>query len=71
MILLPIYKIIHFSVHFSAIVNIFIVKAYLISTSTNGLKRKYKISKNVHSCRLSLFNIQIFLVFRSEDRSLF
>ena len=34
------YKIIHFSVQFSAIVNIYIVKAYLDSTFTNDLKRK-------------------------------
>ena len=35
-----IYKIIHFSVQFSAIVNRFIVKTKLNSTSTNDLKRK-------------------------------
>ena len=34
------YKIIHFSVQFSAIVNRFIVKTYLNSTFTNDLKRK-------------------------------
>ena len=34
------YKIIHFSVQFSAIVNRCIVKTYLNSTFTNDLKRK-------------------------------
>ena len=34
------YKIIHFSVQFSPIVNRFIVKTYLDSTFTNYLKRK-------------------------------
>ena len=33
------YKIIHFSVQFSAIVNIFIVKTRLNSTFTNDLKK--------------------------------
>ena len=41
---------------FSAIVNRFIVKTYLNSAFTNDLKRKENFSKNVHSCRLSLFN---------------
>ena len=52
----PCYKIIHFSMQFSAIVNRFMVKTYLNSAFTNDLKRKYFFSKNVHSCRLSLFN---------------
>ena len=34
------YKIMHFSVQFSALVNRFIVKTYLNSTFTNDLKRK-------------------------------
>ena len=34
------YKITHFSVQFSAIVNRFIVKTYLNSTFTNDLKKK-------------------------------
>ena len=52
------YKIIHFSVQFSAIVNRFIVKTYLNSTFKNDLKRKQtKNRKNVHSCRPSLFNV--------------
>ena len=41
---------------FLAMVNIFIVKTELNSTFTNKLKRKYFFSKNVQSCRLSLFN---------------
>ena len=49
------YKIIHFSMQFSAIVNRFIVKTKLNSAFTNDLKRKENVSKNVHSCRLSLF----------------
>ena len=40
---------------FSAIVNRFIVKTYLNSAFENDLKRKQFFSKNVHSCRLSLF----------------
>ena len=36
------YKIIHFSVQFSGIVNRFIVKTLLNFTFTNDLKRKYK-----------------------------
>ena len=50
------FKIIHFSMQFSAIVSRFIVKTYLNSAFTNDLKRKENFSKNVHSCRLSLFN---------------
>ena len=49
------YKIIHFSMQFSAVLDIFIVKKYLNSIFTNDLKRKYFFSKNVHSYRLSLF----------------
>ena len=49
------YKIIHISVHFSAIVNRFIVKAKLNSNITNDLKRKDFFSENVHKCRLSHF----------------
>ena len=33
-------KIIHFSMQFSAVLNIFIVKTWLNSTFTNDLKRK-------------------------------
>ena len=40
---------------FSATVNRFIVKTYLNSAFTNDLKRKEFFSKNVNSCRLSLF----------------
>ena len=41
---------------FSAIVNRFIVKTYRLNSAfTNDLKRKFFFSKNVHSCRLSLF----------------
>ena len=40
---------------FSVKVNRFIVKTLLNSTLTNDLKRKEIFSKNVHSCRLSLF----------------
>ena len=40
---------------FSATVNRFIVKTYLNSAFTNDLKRKENFSKNVNSCRLSLF----------------
>ena len=43
---------------FSAIVNRFIVKK-LNSAFTNDLKRKDFFSKNVHSCRLSLFKAGI------------
>ena len=44
------YKIIHFSMQFSAALNIFIVKTLLNTIFTNGLKRKYFFfSKNVHS----------------------
>ena len=43
----------------SAIVNRFFVKTYLNSAFTNDLKRKEKISKNVHSCRLSLFKLRV------------
>ena len=39
--------------------NIFIVKTLLNSAFTNDLKRKDFFSKNVHSCRLSLFNQNI------------
>ena len=50
------YKIIHFSMQFSATVNRFIVETELNSAFKNDLKRKDFFSKNVHSCRLSLFN---------------
>ena len=50
------FKIIHFSMQFSAKCNRFIVKTLLNSTFTNDLKRKDNFSKNVHSCTLSLFN---------------
>ena len=49
------YKIIHFSMPFSAVLNILIVKTQLNSTFTNDLKRKDFFSKNVLSYRLSLF----------------
>ena len=39
------YKIIHFSMQFSAIVNRFIVKTLLNSACTNDLKRKKKFRK--------------------------
>ena len=45
---------------FSAIVNRFIVKTKLNSAFTNDSKRKENFSKNVHSCRLSLFNDSFF-----------
>ena len=48
------YKITHFSMQFSAIVNRFVVKTSLNSAFTNDFKRFF-FSKNVHSCRLSLF----------------
>ena len=54
---------------FSAVVNRFIVKTKLNSTFTNDLKRKEFFSKNVYSCRLSLFKIHtafptsIFVIF--------
>ena len=51
----PVLKDNSLSVQFSAIVNRFIVKTYLNSTFTNDLKENKKNSKNVHSCRLSLF----------------
>ena len=41
----PVYKIIHFSVQFSAIVNRFIVKTKLNSTFTNDLKTNKKNRK--------------------------
>ena len=41
------YKIIHFSMQFSAVLNMFIVKIYLNSIFTNDLKRKEIFSKNV------------------------
>ena len=59
------YKIIHFSVQFSAMVNRFIVKTLLNSTFTNDLKRKLKKSENVHSCRLSLFNWSDYTIIRN------
>ena len=51
------YEIIHYSMQFSAVLNIFIVKTLLNSIFTNDLKRKYFFSKNVHSYRPSLFNM--------------
>ena len=39
------YKIIHFSMQFLAVLNIFIVKTYLNSIFTNDLKRKDFFSK--------------------------
>ena len=52
-------KIIHFSMQFSAVLNIFIVKTKLNSTFTNDLKRKYFFSKNVHSYRVCSFKQQL------------
>ena len=49
------YKIIHFSVQFSAVLNILIVKTYLNSIFTNNLKRKENFSKNVQNYRLCSF----------------
>ena len=52
---------------FSAIVNRFIVKTSLNSAFTNDLKRFF-FSKNVHSCRLSLFKcINVKLYVKSPD----
>ena len=42
---------------FSAIVNRLIVKNYAFA---NDLKRKYFFTKNVHSCRLSVFKTRLF-----------
>ena len=41
------YKIIHFSVQFSAVVNRFILKTLLNSTFTNDLKRKLKKNRKM------------------------
>ena len=49
------YKIIHFSMQFSAVLNMFIVKTYLNSIFTNDLKRKENFSKNVQSYRVCSF----------------
>ena len=61
------YKIIHFSVQFSAIVNRFIVKHNLILLlqviEKQNLKKK---SKNVHSCRLCIFNCEYGQVVEKE-----
>ena len=55
------YKIIHFSMQFTAIVNRFILKTELNSAFTNDLKKNFFFfSKNVHSCRVSLFKETIF-----------
>ena len=48
-------KIIHFSMQFSAVLNIFIVKTKLYSTFTNDLKRKENFPKNDHSYRVCSF----------------
>ena len=40
---------------FSAVVNRFIVEAYLNSIFTNDLKRKENFSENVHNCGLGHF----------------
>ena len=52
------YKIIHFSMQFSAVEIRFIVTTYLYSTFTNVLKGKYFFSKNVHSYRVCSFKIR-------------
>ena len=52
---------------FSAIVNRFIVKTVLNSAFTNDLKRKENLSKNVHSCRLSLFKMNAAIRAASES----
>ena len=44
--------------HFSAVLNIFIVITKLNSTFTNNIKRKDFFSKNVHSYILSLFKLR-------------
>ena len=49
------YKIMHFYMQFSAIVNRFILKTQLNSAFTNDLKRKEFFSKNVQSYRLCSF----------------
>ena len=49
------YKIIHFSMQFSAVLNMFIVKTYLNSIFTNDLKRKENFSKNVQCYRVCSF----------------
>ena len=49
------YKIIHFSMQFSAVEIRFIVTTELYSNFTNDLKRKYFFSKNVHSYRVCSF----------------
>ena len=54
------YKIIHFSVQFSAIVNRFIVKTYLNSTFTNDLKRNKKNRKRfIVADLVSLINLHM------------
>ena len=58
------YKIIHFSMQFSAVLNIFIVKTKLNSIFTNDLKR-ILFSKNVQSYRSSLFKRSKFNFFRT------
>ena len=50
------YKIIHFSMQFSAVLNMFIVKTYLNSIFTDDLKRNENFSKNVQSYRVCSFN---------------
>ena len=48
---------------FSAKVNSFNVKTLLNSAFTYGLKRKEFFLKNVHSCRLGLFNIALLFTY--------
>ena len=56
------YKIIHFSVQFSAIVNRFIVKTYLNSTFTNDLKQNKKIRKMFIVADLVSLNLDISII---------
>ena len=51
------YKIIRFSMQFSAVLNMFIVKTYINSIFTNDLKRKENFSKNVQSYRVCSFEL--------------
>ena len=56
---------------FSAIVNRFFVKTYLNSAFTNDLKRNEKFSKNVHSCRLSLFKLRVLKALNRDKYMIF
>ena len=56
------YKIIYFSMQFSAALTIYIVKTYLNSIFTNDLKRKENFSKNVQRYRVCSFKEAITFV---------